>query len=950
MKTIITSFGYTLLLVAIGSGLARNASAADVQVGLSQRETYVGLPVTLQIQVNNASKVDPPTIPPTDGVEIKAVGSPARSTQITTINGRTTTRSSLTYRYEITPQRSGSFRIPPITVHADGQDQQTKTIDLIASKSETDDLAFAEIAGKEKEIYVGQSLDLTLKIWLRPYRDRERNLTLSEADMWRMISDRTNWGPFADRLQEIAEANQRPAGREVLRRDKAGVEHSYYLYEIDATIYPKRPGAIAANDVKVVVDYPTSLVKSRDPFGSIFDDMPFGRDGMFGDDGFFSPPGSRLTVKSVRPIVAEAAVESINVLPIPTDGRPADYRGAVGKYKIATKATPTNVKAGDPINLLIGISGTGPMELVQAPPLADLPELTADFKVPSEPLAGFVKDDRKVFSTTIRPRKEGVAHLPPIPFSYFDPAAKKFVTVHSEPISLHVEPADTLALDKVVQRNSVSGADQHMGNSAAPPAISPILTIASGDDVLRNEEPTRYRLTQLVPLLIVPPILVVGLAALKLRRRLSQNGGWIGSSTRRHSRQIELAEQPAEIATVLRSFLAKRFHLSHAAADDAETVGALRASGNRHLAVRYERLLQDCAGEDFGHQGQRHLKELKQGALTLLHELQAGERRPRPNPVTSHRTKKGQAAPRLQSTASAMLVAAAVIAASLANKQRVFATESASTSAPQAVASAPRELLTKEQQKQLLVEAGDYYNHAQSAAAKDSADAKQAFADAAEKYEVLIQSGVRNSQLFLNLGNAYLQSGQTGRAIASYRRSLQIDPTNGATAANLAYAENALKAPTPKNSATAEGAAVRTESVSALVSRTITWLNRYVSPGVMLTIMMLAWLALWAAVGLRILGIRLPWKSIASASFLLFAVAVASYMFSFQEASRNLAVVVASGAVLHEGDGPDFPALQQGQLREGQTVELCKRRGNWLQVRSGAGQIGWLPSTAAEAI
>ena len=91
----------------------------------------------------------------------------------------------------------------------------------------------------------------------------------------------------------------------------------------------------------------------------------------------------------------------------------------------------TNVKAGDPITLLFGIAGTGPLELVQAPPLAELPALTADFKVPNEPLAGYVEEARKVFSTTIRPRKAGISEIPPIPFTYFDPEIGKFVTTAS---------------------------------------------------------------------------------------------------------------------------------------------------------------------------------------------------------------------------------------------------------------------------------------------------------------------------------------------------------------------------------------------------------------------------------------------------------------------------------------------------------------------------------------
>ena len=456
----------TLALAALASSAGLSLSAAEVSARLSTPETYVGQPVTLQIHVSGASQVDPPSIPDVDGLKISALGAPSRSMQITTINGQTTTRTSLTFVYEVTPQRSGSFLIPPITLHVNGRDQRTGVLEVVASKSETGDLLFAEIAGKEKEIYVGQSLDLTLRIWLRPYRDRQHNITLSEGDMWKMISDRTTWGPFADRLQQLADNGQRPAGKEVLRKDGDGNPQSYYLYEINSTIYPKRPGTIDADDVKVVVQYPIALGKARSPFGELFDDMPGGRSGFFGDDEAFSPFGSQLTVRLVRPIVAVAQVDPIRVLPVPTADRPSDYRGAVGKYVIAAQASPTTVKAGDPINLLIGISGTGPMEFVEAPPLADLAELTADFKVPNEPLAGFVKGDRKLFSTSIRPRRAGVAQIPAIPFSFFDPAAKKFVTVHSDPISIKVDPAEMLAL------NDVTGAGAKAGAHSRTPATS----------------------------------------------------------------------------------------------------------------------------------------------------------------------------------------------------------------------------------------------------------------------------------------------------------------------------------------------------------------------------------------------------------------------------------------------------------------------------------------------
>src|SRR4051812_222180 len=132
---------------AVSLVASRSLFAADVHAGLSARECYVGVPVTLQVRVNNTSDVKPPEVPNVDGLQIQSVGTPARSTQITTINGRTTTSTSLTYSFEVTSQRAGSFRIPPIAVHVDGTDQQTPAIELVATKSETGDVLFVEVAG-----------------------------------------------------------------------------------------------------------------------------------------------------------------------------------------------------------------------------------------------------------------------------------------------------------------------------------------------------------------------------------------------------------------------------------------------------------------------------------------------------------------------------------------------------------------------------------------------------------------------------------------------------------------------------------------------------------------------------------------------------------------------------------------------------------------------------------
>ena len=104
----------------------------------------------------------------------------------------------------------------------------------------------------------------------------------------------------------------------------------------------------------------------------------------------------------MRPIVAEAIVEPIDVLPIPTAGRPADYRGAVGKYQIVTEATPSTVKAGDPIKLLHRHRGHRPDGIGPGAAAGRIAGARrADFKVPNEPLAGFV--DRTIARCSRRP-------------------------------------------------------------------------------------------------------------------------------------------------------------------------------------------------------------------------------------------------------------------------------------------------------------------------------------------------------------------------------------------------------------------------------------------------------------------------------------------------------------------------------------------------------------------
>jgi tetratricopeptide (TPR) repeat protein len=905
MNTLLrTSFDALVMAVAMG---AAPAGAAEVRSGISTRETYVGMPVTFQVQVANAKNFDPPMLPEIPGLRIESAGTPSRSTQTTIINGSVSTRSSVTYSFTLTPTRTGAFQIPAIEVQADGETLSTRPFDFVASKSETGDLLFVEIIGREKEIYVGQALDLTLKIWVRPYRDAEYNVTLSEGDMWQLLSQKSQWGRFAERITELTEKNQRPVGSEVFRTDRDGVDHGYYLYELDATIYPKKPGRIDADDVQVIALYPTAIGESRSPFGGMMNDMGFPDRGSM-----FSPFAPRLTIESVRPIVAEAKVEPIEVREIPVADRPADYRGAVGKYRMVTGATPTEVKAGDPITLQLGIAGTGPMELVQAPPLAELPTLTKDFKVPTEPLAGYVEGARKVFSTTIRPRQAGITQIPAIPFTYFDPEVGKFVTVESDPISIAVAPAEMLALDDVVGR-SQSGGHSDPGMSGGTAEAGLVLANFTGDDLLTSQSSPTATGQGLWIALALPPVVVFGLLIVRGRVGVAWVAGRFRSVGRRFAAEIEAASGPTEVAAALQLLLRKRFGLP-ASADDTELVGALRTAGYRHLAVRCERILEQC---DAFSAVQLH--DLKRHAIELADELEAQSRPTTRRPMRPAR--------RLRPTTAVILAAAALLSG---------------TAGARAVdVSGP--MLTAAQQQTILAEAGARYDAARQVASSDSAEAKEAFADAAEKYQLLADSGVRNARLYFNLGNAYLESGATGRAIANYRRALALEPTNRAAQTNLDFATSALAAK-EKDTPPVEMALADQFVVAN------SWLNRFVRPRWVASVALAAWFAFWIALGLRIFEVRFAWKSVAVAALAIAAVTATSYTLTCRSLAQSSAVVVAPTAALRTGDGERFAAVGGAQVPEGQSVDLLRQRGAWVQVRTPAGRTGWLPGDAVEVL
>ncbi len=935
--------------------LSSGLYAADVEVKLSSKETYIGLPIQLQIAISNAQDYQEPKFPEVDGLDIRSSGVPSQSRQISIYNGRRVERTSVILQYEITPKREGMFEIPSLTFEVDGHPKTIEAMTIIASKSETGDLLYVSIEGNKKEIYVGEALEVKLRIWLKPFQDRERKITLSEGNMWQMISEKTQWGPFQEKLHELAAQNQRPGGDEVLREDGKGRRRSYYLYEIETTIYPKRVGKIEGEEVQIVVSYPEKLGNSRSPLDGAFGNSPLSQ--MMDDDFFSSAFGNRLSITKVRPIVAQAEVEEIRVLPVPQEGKPADYQGAIGEYRIEVEASPTSVKAGDPISLRIGIRGSGPMEFVQAPPLSELPEITDQFKISRQPLAGFVRGDTKFFQTEIRPKHEGVKEIPPIPFSFFDPETREYKTVHSQPIAIEVSKADVLEFDSIVDQGaSKSIQNKSMSSRSLSEVAATIDTNFrnyEAPDVLTNESLQGSQGVLWTALGLPPALFCAALVARGLNRLIGKS--WRRrNATRICLNRLENCTEPTKIIEEIQHWLSLR--LSKDTSTIEHAIGELRNLNAYEGAARLESLIDRLQRVSAVPQGPSVGADLKNQALQVIRDLDRSIRDSTAATVRlDHRNRSGRSP---QPTVKSMERIVPILLVSLLVGpafSRAQERPNSRREEPSVESLGPQETyplghqtiqFDAQQKKQILDEANALYALGLEKEVAQSTTKPEEFSRAAEKYQQLVDSGIENAKLYFNLANAYLKSGQLGRALANYERSERLGLESMTLMRNRFVAESMVTSMTQQSKddlSWFESIARRSGGLLEGFVRAIRL--SFGSLGLAGLVVFVS-LSLWGPMvwwTVRSQPIRKAWLLAPLLAWTILAMALVIHL---QKGRRSDIAFSAIDQLRLRSDGDeDSDVLQTLENANGCPLKIINDRGDWVRVETPSQNAGWVAAS-----
>lgn len=127
----------------------------------------------------------------------------------------------------------------------------------------------------------------------------------------------------------------------------------------------------------------------------------------------------------------------ITVKPLPTEGRPTDFSGAVGEFQVSSRVEDRNIVDGQPFTLKVRFEGRGNAKLIDIPPM-QLPEGLELYDNQNEARFYRTGTSFKEFKVLMIPRREGDFTIPAIGTSVFDPRTRTYVRKQTEPITIHV--------------------------------------------------------------------------------------------------------------------------------------------------------------------------------------------------------------------------------------------------------------------------------------------------------------------------------------------------------------------------------------------------------------------------------------------------------------------------------------------------------------------------------
>jgi hypothetical protein len=132
---------------------------------------------------------------------------------------------------------------------------------------------------------------------------------------------------------------------------------------------------------------------------------------------------------------------TLKVKSLPEKGKPSDFKGATGDFKMEVSLDKNSISVNDALNIKLKISGSGNLNLVDAPNV-EFPNAFESYEPKSSEKITVRADGitgSKTFDYLLIARTPGQYKINPIAFSYFNPKTAQYKTVYSDTLYIEVK-------------------------------------------------------------------------------------------------------------------------------------------------------------------------------------------------------------------------------------------------------------------------------------------------------------------------------------------------------------------------------------------------------------------------------------------------------------------------------------------------------------------------------
>jgi len=460
-------FRFLLLLIFLS-----NFAMSQVKFEAKTSKTQLG--VNERLRIDFTMNEDGDNFIPPSFENFKVVGGPSQSINNSWVNG---VRSfSKSYTYFLAPKKRGVFTIGQSSIEIDGITYKTSPIKIKVT-------AAVDIPKNPNDpnYIASESIHLVAEVsTTNPYLNEPVSVIYKLY-----VAENTgvrNWSELDSPRYNDFWSQNIEVKRQNVKEGKYKGENYRYVVLKKTVLYPQKTGKLSIEPLTldVSVEVPS---KRRDVFG-------------------------RLMMTTTNRTVT-AGKRTIDVKPLPSNGKPNDFSGAVGSFEFNITSNKNTLKATEAFDLKLEVSGKGNLKLFKLPK-PNLPNALEVYEPEhSEKVSTSLSGMRGSISDTytIVPNAQGRYPIPTVSFFYFDLNTETYKTLTSNELVVSVTEGPRLnsnenTASEEVQKTNVTTLSKQFSSFKSNGDLKPITE-------------TKFYNTSLFwwlflgPLLLIPLVIVI---------------------------------------------------------------------------------------------------------------------------------------------------------------------------------------------------------------------------------------------------------------------------------------------------------------------------------------------------------------------------------------------------------------------------------------------------------